>query len=130
MVLVLLVEKSGTIKEINVKQFDEIYLSKKAGFKSSKGFSQINGWNINNLGIFLYAKTDGRAGQENKYDFPPPSDNTLFFGGCLLIAKNANNEFIDLNVKVWKVIYEKLFGGFEDIGDDDSEEDEEKRCGC
>ena len=49
MVLVLLVEKSGTIKEINVKQFDEIYLSKKAGFKSSKGFSQINGWNINNL---------------------------------------------------------------------------------
>ena len=125
MVQILLVEKSGTIKEINVKQFDELYLSKKAGFKSEKGFSQINGWTMNKFHVFLYGKTEGRAGQENKYDFPPPSDNTLFFGGCLLIAKNAKNEHIDLDEKSWKIIYEKLFGGFEDLGEEDSEEDEE-----
>ena len=125
MVLILLVEKSGTIKEVNVKQFDELYLSKKAGLKSSTGFAQINGWNVNNFHVFLYGKTEGRAGQENKYDFPPPSDNTLFFGGCLLIAKNAKNEHIDLNEKSWKIIYEKLFGGFEDLGKEDSDEDDE-----
>jgi len=125
MVLILLVEKSGTIKEVNVKQFDELYLSKKAGLKSSTGFAQINGWTVNNFHVFLYGKTEGRAGQENKYDFPPPSDNTLFFGGCLLIAKNAKNEHIDLNEKSWKIIYEKLFGGFEDLGKEDSEEDDE-----
>jgi len=125
MVLILLVEKNGTIKEINAKQFDDVYLSKKAGFKSDKGFSQNNGWSINNMNIFLYGKTEGRAGQENKYDFPPPVDNTLFFGGCLLMAKNKKNENIDLNLKIWKVIYEKLFGGFEDLGDEDSEEEEE-----
>tara|TARA_E500000178_G_scaffold337845_1_gene377531 strand:- start:611 stop:1297 length:687 start_codon:yes stop_codon:yes gene_type:complete len=125
MVQILLVEKSGTIKEINVKQFDDTYLSKKAGFKSEKGFSQNNGWSINNMHIFLYGKTEGRAGQENKYDFPPPCDNILFFGGCLLIAKNAKNEYLDLNEKLWKIIYEKLFGGFEDLGEEDSEEDEE-----
>ena len=125
MVQILLVEKSGTIKKVNVKQFDELYLSKKAGFKSEKGFSQINGWSMNKFHVFLYGKTEGRAGQENKYDFPPPSDNTLFFGGCLLIAKNAKNEHIDLNEKSWKIIYEKLFGGFEDLGKEDSEEDDE-----
>ena len=123
MVQILLVEKSGTIKEINVKQFDDSYLSKKAGFKSDRGFSQINGWSINNFHIFLYGKTEGRAGQENKYDFPPPSDNTLFFGGCLLIAKNTKNEHLDLNEKTWKIMYEKLFGGFEDLGEEDSEEE-------
>ena len=126
MVQILLVEKSGTIKEINVKQFDDTYLSKKAGFKSEKGFSQNNGWSINNMHIFLHGKTEGRAGQENKYDFPPPCDNTLFFGGCLLIAKNAKNEYLDLNEKLWKMIYEKLFGGFEDLGEEDSEEEDEE----
>jgi hypothetical protein len=126
MVQILLVEKSGTIKEINVKQFDDTYLSKKAGFKSEKGFSQNNGWSINNMHIFLYGKTEGRAGQENKYDFPPPCDNILFFGGCLLIAKNAKNEYLDLNEKLWKMIYEKLFGGFEDLGEEDSEEEDEE----
>ena len=126
MVLILLVEKNGTIKEINAKQFDDVYLSKKAGFKSPKGFLQNNGWSVNNMNIFLYGKTEGRAGQENKYDFPPPIDNTLFFGGCLLIAKNGKNEIVDLNLKIWKDIYEKLFGGFEDLGDEDSEEEEEE----
>ena len=28
----------------------------------------------------------------------------------------------------WEEIYEKLFGGFEDLGDEDSEEEEEEEC--
>ena len=30
--------------------------------------------------IEVYAKTEGRTNSENKYDFPPPIDNALFFG--------------------------------------------------
>jgi hypothetical protein len=41
MVLVLLVEKSGTIKEINVKQFDEIYLSKRQGLNLARDFRKL-----------------------------------------------------------------------------------------
>ena len=29
--------------------------------------------------IHLYGKKKGKAGDENKYEFPPPVDNILFF---------------------------------------------------
>ena len=74
--------------------------------------------------MYLFGKTNGRAGQENKYDFPPPVDNTLFFGSCLIYAKNKEQKEVDLSVQRWKMIYEKLFGGFEDLGDEDSDEEE------
>ncbi len=32
---------------------------------------------------------------------------------------------VDLNIPLWTIIYEKLFGGFDDIGDEDSEEEED-----
>lgn len=127
MVLVVIVEKTGVLKELNLKDNNVENLYKKAGFKSDKGFEEQTTWKINKeCSIVLYGKCDGRAGQENKYDFPPPVDNALFFGSCVLIHKNKSKEMADLNVPLWKVIYEKLFGGFEDIGSEDSEEEEEE----
>lgn len=120
----LIVEKSGNIKELNVKQYVEEDLYKKAGFKSDSGFKCQTTWNVEidqkKWSVSVFAKTSGRAGQENKYDFPPPIDSTLFFGSCILVA--ANN---DLREADWAKIYEFLFGGFEDIGTEDSEEEEE-----
>ena len=76
----------------------------------------------------VYAKTDGRANSENKYDFPPPIDNKLFFGNCAILAKDDTQTYVDLSLELWEQIYEKLFGGFEDLAatalDDDLEEDE------
>jgi hypothetical protein len=120
----LIVEKSGNIKELNVKQYVEEDLYKKAGFKSDTGFKCQTTWNVEidqkKWDISVFAKTTGRAGQENKYDFPPPVDSTLFFGSCILVAAND-----DLRAADWEKIYEFLFGGFEDIGTEDSEEEEE-----
>ena len=125
MVQIVIVEKSGLLKELNVKQYDNEYLCKKAGFKNSKDFKAQTCWKQENMEVYLYGKTEGRAGQENKYDMPPPVDNTLFFGSCVLVMKKSNKE-VDLTVKTWKQIYENLFGGFEDIGDEDSEEEDEE----
>lgn len=120
----LIVEKSGNIKELNVKQYVEEDLYKKAGFKSDSGFKCQTTWNVEidqkKWSVSVFAKTSGRAGQENKYDFPPPIDSTLFFGSCILVAAND-----DLRAADWEKIYEFLFGGFEDIGTEDSEEEEE-----
>jgi hypothetical protein len=120
----LIVEKSGNIKELNVKQYVEEDLYKKAGFKSDSGFKCQTTWNVEidqkKWSVSVFAKTTGRAGQENKYDFPPPIDSTLFFGSCILVAAND-----DLRAADWEKIYEFLFGGFEDIGTEDSEEEEE-----
>ena len=127
---IVIVEKTGTLKTTKFKEdnIDELY--KKAGCKTSKDFEKQTSWSleINNkkYKIYVYGKTTGRAGQENKYDFPPPIDNTLFFGSCVVLAKNQSSEVVDLSLELWKSIYETLFGGFEDIGDEDSEEEEEE----
>lgn len=126
MVYIIIVEKTGSFKEVNVKDTSEEYLSKKAGFKNHKDFEKKTIWDIDGVfDIVLYGKTVGRAGQENKYDFPPPVDNRLFFGACVLLCVKEN-KILDLTEKKWKVIYEKLFGGFEDIDEDSEEEEEEE----
>jgi hypothetical protein len=131
-VTVLIVEKSGNIKEQNIK-FDENELYKKAGHSSQTGFKCYTEWNIETLNnksynISVYGKTNGRANSENKYEFPPPIDNTLFFGNCVIVNKH-NNIPVSITGDEWDDIYEYLYGGFEDLGDEDSEEDEEDEEG-
>ena len=100
MPVLLVVDKTGTIKELNTKQYVEEELYKKAGFKSDTDFKLHTTWDLklNSKGysISLYGKTEGRANQENKYDFPPPADNMLFFGSCLLLNKDEDDEMVDL----------------------------------
>jgi len=125
---IVLVEKSGTLKTLNVKDFTDESLYKKAGIKSGNGFGLQHSWGAEDgldQTIKLYAKKTGRAGQENKYDFPPPVDETLFFGPCILIGTDLTEKVIDLEKEEWEEIYEYLFGGFEDIGSDDSSNEEE-----
>jgi hypothetical protein len=131
---IVVVEKSGKIVEKlvtikNDKDLDnELYTY--AGLKKKDGFefqTEWNLWNIKELGnkthnIFLYGKTVGKAGQENKYDFPPPLDNALYFGSCVLVNKNKSGELQSLHPEEWKQIYDYLFGGFEELGDEDDDD--------
>jgi hypothetical protein len=124
---ILLVEKSGSIKELASKTLSEEDLYKKAGLKSKEGFECVTTWaetvDTKSYVISLYGKNTGRAGQENKYDFPPPVDNVLFFGTCVLVSRSEDGDIVDLTKPTWLKIYEHLFGGFEEL-DDDEEEDE------
>jgi len=83
MPIVIIIEKTGSIKELNIKNYNEEELYKKTGFKSSDGFKIATTWNVvvkeKSYIISVYGKTNGRANSENKYEFPPPIDNTLFF---------------------------------------------------
>jgi len=129
---IVIVEKSGTLKSTTIKEFKEEDLFKKCGFKKGDDFVKQNDWTVRTGGkkyvISAYAKTEGRANSENKYDFPPPIDSSLFFGSCALVAKDETSAYTDLTVELWNKIYEKLFGGFEDLAatalDDENEEDE------
>ena len=123
--IVLIVEKNGNIKEQTIKNFQEEELYKKAGFKTPEDFSCKTTWKVEvskkQYSINLYGKTTGRANQENKYEFPPTVDNTLFFGGCILL----NTVDYKLSVNEWEAIYEKLYGGFDDLEEDNDDDDEE-----
>ena len=133
---IIIVEKNGTLKSLAIKDFKLEELFKKCGFKKGEDFLKQVEWNAKYDGkkyfIEVYAKTDGRANSENKYDFPPPIDNKLFFGSCAILAylkkDDSDKNYIDLSLPLWNKIYEKLFGGFEDLAataaEDEAEEDE------
>ena len=131
----IIVDKTGNLKESLIKDFNAELLFKKCGFKKNDHFDERCEWKTKIDGtkyyINLYAKDQGKANFENKYDFPPPVDTTLFFGNCILVCflkKDSKIEYVDLSLKLWAKIYEKLFGGFEDLNatclEDDEEEDE------
>jgi hypothetical protein len=127
---ILVIDKLGAIKEINIKEYKEEDLYKKANFKSAEGFALQTTWtglsigpSSSDISVSVYGKKAGKAGQENKYEFPPPIDSVLFFGGCVLVAKS--DSIVDLRVSSWNTIYNQLMGGFEDLDLDHEEEEDE-----
>jgi hypothetical protein len=134
-VKILIIEKNCEIKELNVKKFYLEELYKKCNFKKSDGFDEKCEWNVKidnqHLYVKLYAKSTGKCNYENKYEFPPPVDNELYFGSCALVCYSyvsSEYKYLDLSICLWNKIYEKLFGGFEDLSsqmmEDEDEEDE------
>jgi len=134
---IIVVEKTGTLKSLSIKDFKEEELYKKCGFKKAEDFIKQTEWNNikfdgNKYSIQVFAKTEGRTNSENKYDFPPPIDSKLFFGNCAIIAllkmNDGSKKIVDLSLPLWNKIYESLFGGFEDLTSsaikDEQEEDE------
>ena len=135
---IIIVERNVVLKSLAIKDYKEEELFKKCGFKKAEDFMKQAEWNVkypvggNRYLIQVFAKTDGRANSENKYDFPPPIDTKLFFGSCAIIAslknENGTTSFTNLSLQLWEKIYEKLFGGFEDLAataiEDEEEEDE------
>ena len=143
---IVIVETDGKLKALTVKDFKEEEIYKKCGLKKAHGFTKQTSWTVpyenENYVISMFGKTEGKCKTENKYDFPPPIDTTLFFGRCALVLQNAtNNKYYSMSVAIWEKVYEHLFGGFEDItsngvqgdseedGDSQEEEDELVRQG-
>ena len=106
--IILIVDKGGSLKNINVKDFKIEELYKKCGFKKPDNFIKQTEWKVkyNKIQYFVevYGKETGRANFENKYDFPPPLDNKLFFGSCAILAYNIDKnekKYTDLPVEMW-----------------------------
>lgn len=133
---IIIVDKGASLKTLTVKDYNVEDLYKKCGFKKSEGFNLQVEWPVKLDGqkylVQMYGKLDGKANMENKYDFPPPVDKNLYFGSCALVGMlrdDSNNKSLtNLNLELWNKIYEKLFGGFEDMAltcvEDEEEEDE------
>ena len=127
---IVIVEKNKTLKETKVREFSIENLFKKATLKSNKDFMNRHTWKIKDYYISLYAKNSGRANNENTYDLPPPIDSQLYFGKMLLVKHSgeqiSNDNVVDLTIEEWEKVYEKLFGGFIDLGEEDSYSEEEE----
>jgi hypothetical protein len=131
---VLIVERNGELRPSEIKEHIQLELAKKCKYKTSAGFEVRAEWaysgpDAEKFIVELWAREDGAAGQENKYEFPPPVDTILFFGACALVAKDMSpqHNVIPLTLEKWDKMYNFLFGGFDTLTncyDDDDEYDE------
>jgi hypothetical protein len=133
---VIIVERLGVLKMLSIKDFKQDELYKKCGFKKPEDFNKQTEWSVKYDGkkyfIQVFAKSEGRSNSENKYDFPPPIDTKLFYGSCAIVGQvkkdDGSKVYVNLSLPLWNKIYEKLFGGFEDLAttakEDEEEEDE------
>lgn len=134
---IIIVERLGGLKLLSIKDFKLDQLYTKCGFKKPDNFAKQTEWTMKYDGkkyvVQVYAKSDGRANSENKYEFPPPIDTKLFYGSCAIVAqmkKDVDNTLVytNLTLAMWNKMYEKLYGGFEDLAatakEDEEEEDE------
>lgn len=150
---IVVISKGGSLTECVVEPSAKItleeltiLLSKKCGNRNHEGFSCYHTYKYKNkrgvsfplsdvevvvppyIYVDVWGKTDGRAGGENKYEMPPPIDDLMFYGNIALVARSDGENAIDLTTELWDIIYEKLFGGFEDLAasaiDDENESDE------
>jgi hypothetical protein len=127
-VTILEVEKSGNVKEVELTTYDERELYKKAGLKTPDGFKQHAQWNVEDIdgktyNVSVFGKISGRANQENKFEFPPPIDTTLFFGSCIIVNK-VNGVATSITAEEWEDVYNYLYGGFEDLEDEEDEDED------
>ena len=133
---IIIIDKGCLLKTLTVKDYKVEELYKKCGFKKAEGFSLQVEWPVKLDGqrylVQMYGKLDGKSNMENKYDFPPPVDKNLYFGSCVLVGMIRDDSncrsHINLSIELWNKIYEKLFGGFDDLAltcnEDEEEEDE------
>ena len=153
-VSLVLVETNGSLKTMKAKELSLDTLYKKCGFRVNDDFicrhtwkgvkikqeastgtgtgtgtdadGGVGGGGAPSYTVSVWAKKTGKANFENKYDFPPPIDKDLFFGTCAIVrTSDDGSAFLDLTKETWLKIYEKLFGGFEDIGDEDEYSEDE-----
>lgn len=126
----VIIEKLGNCVDKNVKNFKLDDLYKKCNLRKSEGFGKVHSFKIKNYYITVFARSNGASSTINKFELPPPIDNTLYYGNIALIkstSQDVENTMLDYDVEKWNKDYETLMGGFEDINtnsEDDYESDE------
>jgi len=131
---IVIVERNGDLRASSINAYNPLELAKKCKLKTASGFEIRAEWAYSGscttderFMVELWAREDGAAGQENKYEFPPPVDTILFFGACALVAKDmsSRHSVIPLTLDKWDKMYNFLFGGFDSLVNGDEDDDEE-----
>lgn len=124
----VLITKNGECQEKNFRDIKEETLYKKCGFSNDKNFSLVQSYKCKDNYVHIFGKNKGKALDVNKFEYPPPIDNNLYYGCMIIIAskeKEINYETIlNYSEREWLRDYEYLMGGFEDLDCSNSDDDE------
>ena len=79
--------------------------------------------------ISLFGWKSGKSSDINKTELPPPEDTDIYYGDIIFIKSvDKNNDYdkrqlVNLTKEEYKDFIEKAFGGFESLGETDTESD-------
>lgn len=121
-----LLKREGGITEVDIPynidldnfNFHEPFQSRGMG-----NLTKLGDWLSFDDVVILYGWRNGRAGQENKHEIPPPFDTELYFGDLLCVRLDDNGHLADFDSKTYDSFQEMAFGGFTSL-ENDSEEEE------
>ena len=128
-VQVLLLTQKAEVKEVKLTTAADgtITLPMIQALLKKKELPEFLGsYKYKSAGLFLFGYLNGKAGQENKHELPPPHDTILPFGDIVLLASKDTKSWkqpTPFKSEEYETFYTKAFGGFENL--DDEEEDEE-----
>jgi len=115
---VLVIDKSGLLKEVKIKSNSQKDLYKKAGLKSAEGFQEQFMWDVDwedtRYSISLYAKKKGKTGK-NMFNFPAPLEEEVFYGNAILL-----NNLGSLSIADWENLFEVICEKYDENGEDES----------
>ena len=113
--------KNCDVNKLDVNKFPQsvLKITGKNSIERECDFSYLD----NTISIFAW--TDGKAGNENRHELPPPIDKQLYFGNIFVIL-HENGKVKNLSKVQYEEFYELAFGGFEDIGSSDTWSTEEE----
>ena len=130
MVKIVIINRYGETKTLTLSSLNYDDLYKKCKFRKKEGFEKQHTWKVKwdktYIFIQLFGKVAGRPPTINKYELPPPVDKILFYGSMAIVTSSDEEGKIpvDCTTDQWQIFYEGLFGGFEDLEDEDTSEEE------
>ena len=129
---IVCIKKSGSIKSLELSSLislpinlEALLNADKKTLKMFRGYSCECDFNLDDYTVTILGKTGGKDGSENKKELPPPIDKEIYFGNVYAIAHH-NDSFRDLTIQDFEEFYNSAFGGFEDLGEEDSWSEEEE----
>jgi len=129
----LILEAKGDVKRIKLKDATNktplTTTDVQKFLKKKTVCEQLGTYVYGQYDLTLFGYTSGKAGTENKHELPPPFDEPLYFGDILLLASKKNTAWslpVSFTPEQYEIFYQKAFGGFEELGDEDEEEEIEE----
>jgi hypothetical protein len=84
----------------------------------------VGSWKKDGMIVHLFGYKTGKAGTENKHELPPPHDKVLLFGEAVVVATRSG-DLVSFGTAEYTKFYNTAFGGFDDVGSEDSLSDME-----
>lgn len=119
-------QAKGDVRKVQLKDATLTQEAINTLFKKKTSPKQIGTYEYGSILLTLFGYLEGRAGTENKHELPPPHDEILCFGDILVVASKLAGSWknpVSFTPEQYETFYQRQFGGFEDIGSEDSETD-------